>query len=166
MKSAVETPSERITIDMASSTPSPSSQEEARELKLWLWRNFVDGRPEYWAFDNPFPCHEGGDPMTLGQPCGWAFLKQSTNGRPDVPDSEVERAMQAARPTPGLGDVDELVEKAAKAFFAVTAIQVGRDPNGFEQLSPKSRELALEATRAALEATGLIALRAALDKKD
>jgi len=23
------------------------------ERKLWLWKNFADGRPEYWAFDNP-----------------------------------------------------------------------------------------------------------------
>jgi hypothetical protein len=21
--------------------------------KLWLWKNFVDSRPEYWAFNNP-----------------------------------------------------------------------------------------------------------------
>ena len=34
---------------------------------LWLWKNFVDGRPEYWAFDNPYPCvNGGGDPLTLG----------------------------------------------------------------------------------------------------
>lgn len=57
--------------------------EKAREEmiggkgKLWLWQNFVDGRPEYWAFDNPFPTHGGGDPMTLGEPCGYALLKNS-----------------------------------------------------------------------------------------
>lgn len=63
------------------------------EMRLWLWRNFVGGRPEYWAFDNPFPCDESGDPLTLGEPCGWALFKQSENGRPDVPDDEVEAAI-------------------------------------------------------------------------
>ena len=40
-------------------------------MKLWLWKNFVDGKPEYLAFDNPFPVHmDCGDPQTLGEPCG------------------------------------------------------------------------------------------------
>lgn len=69
-------------------------QSEESTMKLWLWRNFVDGRPEYWAFDNPFPCYDNGDPMTLGEPCGWALVKQSTNGRPDVPTEEVEAAIR------------------------------------------------------------------------
>jgi hypothetical protein len=38
--------------------------------KPWLWRNHVDGRPEYWAFDNPFPINlTDDDPQTLGEPC-------------------------------------------------------------------------------------------------
>ena len=45
--------------------------------KFWLWKNFVDGRPEYWAFTNPYPCHANGDPMVLGEPCGFASLKDS-----------------------------------------------------------------------------------------
>lgn len=46
--------------------------------KVWLWKNFVDGRPEYWAFDNPYPCYTpNGDPMTLGEPCGYAIIKES-----------------------------------------------------------------------------------------
>ncbi len=59
------------------------------EPKLWLWKNFVDGRPEYWAFNNPYPCCENGDPITLGEPCGYALFKDSTNGRSDVPEAEV-----------------------------------------------------------------------------
>jgi len=59
--------------------------------KLWLWKNFVDGRPEFWAFDNPFPCYRDGDPQVLGEPVGYAIIKESINGRPDVPDSEVLR---------------------------------------------------------------------------
>ena len=64
--------------------------------KLWLWKNFVDGRPEYWAFDNPYPCHPGGDPMVLGEPCGYALVKESINGWPDVPEAEVIAAIKKA----------------------------------------------------------------------
>jgi hypothetical protein len=59
-------------------------------VKLWLWKNFVDGKPEYLAFDNPFPCvSAGGGPLTLGEPCGWALLKHSVNGRSDRSEQEV-----------------------------------------------------------------------------
>ena len=65
--------------------------------KLWLWKNFVDGRPEYWAFDNPFPINlDNGDPQTLGGPCGYALFKPSRVGRTDVSDEEVLRRMDAA----------------------------------------------------------------------
>lgn len=58
--------------------------------KLWLWKNFVGGRPEYWAFDNAYPIHlTDGDPQTLGEPCGYAIFKPSRNDRPDVPDETV-----------------------------------------------------------------------------
>jgi len=64
--------------------------EKQEPKRLWLWKNFVDGRPEYWAFDNPYPCVSAqGDPLTLGEPCGWAFLKPSVNGRPDRSEQEV-----------------------------------------------------------------------------
>lgn len=57
---------------------------------LWLWRNFVDGKPEYWAFDNPYPIHlDSHDPQTLGSPCGYAIFKPSRNGRPDVSAADV-----------------------------------------------------------------------------
>jgi hypothetical protein len=61
-------------------------------MKLWLWKNFVDGKPEYWAFDNPFPVYmDGDDPQTLGEPCGYAIYKPSRNGRPDVSEVDVLR---------------------------------------------------------------------------
>jgi len=68
------------------------------DTKLWLWKNFVDGRPEYWAFDNPYPTHGGGDPMTLGEPCGYAIFKESTvaPGRKDVPEADVLAAIRRA----------------------------------------------------------------------
>jgi hypothetical protein len=68
----------------------------ARE-KLWLWKNFVDGRPEYWAFDNPYPCHPNGDPMVLGSPCGYALVKKSENHRPEVSDAEVLDEIRRSR---------------------------------------------------------------------
>lgn len=61
-------------------------------VTLWLWKNFVGGRPEYWAFDNAFPVHlDGGDPQTLGEPCGYALFKPSRKGRHDISDAEVMR---------------------------------------------------------------------------
>lgn len=65
----------------------PADRQEGR--RLWLWKNFVDGLPEYWAFDNPFPTKDGGDPMTLGEPCGYAIFSSSTQGRTDVSEDEV-----------------------------------------------------------------------------
>lgn len=80
---------QKATEEIRASTPEP--------LKLWLWKNFVDGRPEYWAFDNPYPCMPGGgDPLTLGEPCGYALVKESSNGRPDVPEEKVLAAINRA----------------------------------------------------------------------
>jgi hypothetical protein len=70
-------------------------------VKLWLWKNFVDGKPEYWAFDNAFPINlNDGDPQTLGEPCGYAWLKPSRQGRFDVSDEEVLSAVQNAKEYP------------------------------------------------------------------
>jgi hypothetical protein len=60
--------------------------------KLWLWKN---GPGEFWAFDNLHPCYPDGDPMTLGEPVGYAVFKRSVDGRQswlvskslDVPDT-------------------------------------------------------------------------------
>jgi hypothetical protein len=69
---------------------TPPAAPVQEPMKLWLWKNFVNGKPEYWAFDNPFPCVSvDGDPLTLGEPCGWALLKPSVNGRPDRSEQEV-----------------------------------------------------------------------------
>jgi len=69
--------------------------------RLWLWRNFVNGRPEYWAFDNPYPIHlDYGDPMTLGEPCGYALVFASRNGRPEVPEEEVLRTVERVNAAP------------------------------------------------------------------
>lgn len=72
-------------------------EAERHPAKLWLWRNHVDGRPEYWAFDNPYPIHmDNGDPQTLGEPCGYALVKPSRNGRPDVSESVVLNSIERA----------------------------------------------------------------------
>ena len=65
--------------------------------KLWLWQNFVDGRPEYWAFDNPYPINlTDGDPQTLGEPCGYAIFKPSRQGRFDKSEEQVLGAIARA----------------------------------------------------------------------
>jgi hypothetical protein len=70
-------------------------------VKLWLWKNFVDGKPEYWAFDNPFPIFmDSHDPQTLGEPCGYALLKPSRAGRTDVSDEQVLQDVQKALAQP------------------------------------------------------------------
>ncbi|MDB5975114.1 MAG: Uncharacterized protein JWR07_1874 [Nevskia sp.] len=75
----------------------PSAPLDAK--KLWLWKNFVDDRPEYWAFDNPYPINlDNGDPQTLGEPCGYAIFKPSRQGRTDVSEEQVLRAMRRAAP--------------------------------------------------------------------
>jgi hypothetical protein len=62
--------------------------------KLWLWKNFVDGRPEYWAFDNPYPRNlNDGDPQTIGQPCGYAIFKPSRDGSNGRTEEQVLREM-------------------------------------------------------------------------
>jgi hypothetical protein len=69
----------------------------AADKKLWLWKNFVNGRPEYWAFDNAFPIHmDHGDPQTLGEPCGYALFKPSRNAKPDIGEAEVFRRIAEA----------------------------------------------------------------------
>ena len=82
--------------------------EPAEPKRLWLWKNFANGRPEYWAFDNAFPIHlDDGDPQTMGEPCGYALLKPSRDGRPGFPDDEVLRRIAGARAEPA-GGRDEL----------------------------------------------------------
>jgi len=99
------------------------------EMRLWLWKNFVDGRPEYWAFDNPFPTIDGGDPMTLGEPCGWAILKQSENGRPDVPLSKVEAAIKRASIEDEVRELREALENAdSMANELIRSLKVASEP--------------------------------------
>lgn len=68
-----------IHFDGPQATAGTAPQQTAQPpKKLWLWKNFVDGRPEYWAFDNPYPTFmDCGDPQTLGEPCGYAIFKES-----------------------------------------------------------------------------------------
>jgi hypothetical protein len=46
----------------------------AVEQRLWLWRN----GDHFLAFEHLYPCFTpGGDPMTLGEPVGYAIVKRS-----------------------------------------------------------------------------------------
>ena len=66
--------------------------------KLWLWKNFVDGRPEYWAFDNPYPRNlNDGDQQTIGQPCGYAIFKPSRDGSNGRTEEQVLREMASVK---------------------------------------------------------------------
>ena len=79
--------------------PAAAPPSVALPVKLWLWKNFVDGRPEYWAFDNPYPIHmDCGDPQTVGEPVGYALVKQSRNGRPEVSEEQILSAIKRATP--------------------------------------------------------------------
>ena len=85
--------------------------------KLWLWKNFVDGKPEYWAFDNPYPTNlDGGDPQTLGQPCGYAIFKPSRDGSCGRTEEQVLREMESVTAPPQrnwVGLTDEELERMA-----------------------------------------------------
>ena len=85
-------------VALSEAEPEDAGGDSSQPRKLWLWKNFVDGRPEYWAFDNPYPCHPNDcpDPMTLGEPCGYALHKESANGRPDFDETEVIDAIKRA----------------------------------------------------------------------
>ena len=86
---------------MIAAAPQPQPAGVPQEVKrLWLWKNFVDGRPEYWAFDNPYPTNmDNADPQTLGEPCGWAIFKPSRDGSCGRTEESVMRTvMRLANP--------------------------------------------------------------------
>jgi hypothetical protein len=72
--------------------------------KLWLWKN----GDHYLAFDNEYPTFDGGDPMTLGEPVGWAIFTHSTPR--DCPQITTTRC---AAPLRGLADAVRSREAAA-----------------------------------------------------
>ena len=91
--------------------------DQVREGKvLWMWKNFVGGKPEYWAFDNPYPCVSvHGDPLTLGEPCGYAVMKESVNGRPDRSEDEVMAGViKRAATASHAADVEALTKAAQR----------------------------------------------------
>ena len=112
--------------------------------RLWLWKNFVNGRPEYWAFDNPFPCYDSqyGDPMTLGEPCGYAIFKQSFSGNPDYSENEVLAAINQANAKMHKDSI-----KALQACFnELTGF--GKEPNSYQK--------ALDLAQKALKQAGVL----------
>jgi hypothetical protein len=88
------------------------AEKEQEEKKLWLWKNFVDGKPEYWAFDNPYPTNlDNGDPQTLGQPCGYAIFKPSHDGSNGRTEEQVLRKMASINKREWQGLTDEEINK-------------------------------------------------------
>ena len=99
-------------------------EQPEQEKRLWLWKNFVDGKPEYWAFDNAFPTHlDCGDPQTLGEPCGYAFFKPSRQGRSDISDEEMLMRIKKAALAESANSTKPVVESEPVAWLY-------RDHNG------------------------------------
>lgn len=80
---------------MLYTAPSP-----AREL--WLWRN----GDHFLAFDNEFPCHPNGDPMTLGEPVGKAVFQVSERGQ-HIPDPSSKWPFPITSAPGAPGDVEK-----------------------------------------------------------
>ena len=107
----------------AGSIPAAAPPSVALPVKLWLWKNFVDGRPEYWAFDNPYPIHmDCGDPQTVGEPVGYALVKQSRNGRPEVSEEQILSAIKRATPPDLAARVEQLDGLLNEAASVITDI--------------------------------------------
>lgn len=84
-------------IAIASLSAALADKEAGEPRKLWLWRNHVDGRPEYWAFDHPFPTNmDNADPQTIGEPCGYAIFKPSRDGSNGRTEEKVLRGIAGA----------------------------------------------------------------------
>jgi hypothetical protein len=110
--------------------------------KLWLWKNFVDGRPEYWAFDNPYPTNlTNGDPQTLGQPCGYAIFKPSRDGSHGRTEEQVLREMasvsRAASPERvALPEPDTVDFALGRALDAIDAVALPEQPTVGLEIDP------------------------------
>ena len=72
------------------------------EERIWLWKNSEEGKPEYVAYDNPWPIGtDHDDPLTLGEPAGWAYLKPSRDGSAGRTEEMAEAGcLRASRPAP------------------------------------------------------------------
>lgn len=129
---------------------------EAVEVpKLWLWKNFVDGRPEYWAFDNPYPTNlDNADPQTLGEPCGYALFKPSRVGRTDRTEAQVLHAISVAA-----AKLVAQPPQPVQEVRTVTDEEIINHTRGETYVMPDEEKLVVFAGRAAIacfiEANGL-----------
>lgn len=88
--------------------------------KLWLWKN----GDHYWAFDNLYPCVSAdGDPLTLGEPVGYALLKPSVPRREAEGDCRETTEAKVARETITAESAatypEELADHVDAAIFAL-----------------------------------------------
>jgi hypothetical protein len=121
-------------------TPSPSSQEEARELKAWPFYGYAPGN--YSAY-----CALGCGEQFEGDKRSLRCLDCAVKYAKTLLGQFEEHAAATERPTPDLGDVDELVEELREL------------KKGW--VTSKSFSKFIDRV-----ADTIIALRAALDKKD
>jgi hypothetical protein len=118
--------------------------------KLWLWKNFVNGNPEFWAFDNPYPRHNGGDPMVIGVPVGYAIFKDSVNAYPEATDESIILEIAKSRP---VNDRRTFTQADVEAVATIIASKVRLEWHGHDHASLHPRSIT-EAAHAAMSALG------------
>lgn len=75
--------------------------------RLWLWKN----GSHFWAFETDMPVYPGGDPMTLGEPVGYAILKTSA----EPPDLGMVMTEEPPEQAPiSVDDYEELASSLAE----------------------------------------------------
>lgn len=137
------------------------------EERIWLWKNSEEGKPEYVAYDNPWPIGtDHDDPLTLGEPAGWAYLKPSRDGSAGRTEEMAEAGcLQATRPAPkGDGLVEQIVKGIERQIERGDAtIFVGRSKAQVILAALKDRDVVLE--EAATDAMVEAGMRAAIKVK-
>lgn len=81
---------EKPTLEAPQAPPSVGAVEQGE--KVWLWKN----GDHYLAYKHLYPCFEpGGDPMTLGEPVGYAVFREShdrsVDKSPELQGSPVDK---------------------------------------------------------------------------
>jgi hypothetical protein len=92
-------------------------EQPTPEARLWLWRN----GDHYLAYEHEYPCYsDGGDPLTLGEPVGYAIFKPSA---PPFGSPEWVAAQRAAEAVARERDIRltaEFVDEAEEALSSAT----------------------------------------------
>lgn len=105
---------------------------------FWLWRN---GDYQFLAFDNPYPCKSvGGDPLTLGEPCGISYFRKSENGRADRSHDYALSQMKKCPPLVLQSNATELRAKVVSAIMGLIKKEELRPRPTIDELEKLLRE--------------------------